>query len=98
MARREWEREGRVPLHTLRADIDFGRAEAHTNYGAVGVKAWIYRGEAGQLVTPAPSAPPRSMGRGAPTAVLEEPEEDLPIPEGPAIFEPDEPDEEEGQA
>src|SRR5207249_10060177 len=36
MARREWEREGRVPLHTLRADIDFGRAEAHTSYGAVG--------------------------------------------------------------
>ena len=97
MARREWEREGRVPLHTLRADIDFGRAEAHTNYGAVGVKAWIYRGEAGQLVAPPPAASPRSMGRGAPTAqpVPEEPEEDLPIPEGPAIFEPDE---EEGEA
>lgn len=91
MARREWEREGRVPLHTLRADIDFGRAEAHTTYGAVGIKAWIYRGEAGQLVAPAaPSAPPRSMGGRAPVAVTEENEEDLPIPEGPAIFEPDE--------
>ena len=90
MARREWEREGRVPLHTLRADIDFGRAEAHTTYGAVGVKAWIYRGEAGQLVVPAATASPRSMGGRVPTVVPEESEEDLPIPEGPAIFEPDE--------
>jgi small subunit ribosomal protein S3 len=37
--------EGRVPLHTLRADIDFGRAEAHTTYGAIGVKVWIFKGE-----------------------------------------------------
>src|SRR5438128_3172373 len=43
MARREWDREGRVPLHTLRADIDFGRATAKTTFGAIGVKAWIYK-------------------------------------------------------
>lgn len=45
MARTEWYREGRVPLHTLRADIDYGLAEAHTTYGRIGVKVWIYRGE-----------------------------------------------------
>ena len=45
MARREWYREGRVPLHTLRADIDYGQAEAHTTYGAIGVKVWIFKGE-----------------------------------------------------
>jgi len=45
IARREWYREGRVPLHTLRADIDYGQAEAHTTYGVIGVKAWIYHGE-----------------------------------------------------
>lgn len=45
MARREWYREGRVPLHTLRADIDYGFAEAQTTYGKIGVKVWIYRGE-----------------------------------------------------
>jgi small subunit ribosomal protein S3 len=45
MARREWYREGRVPLHTLRADIDYGLAEAKTTYGVIGVKVWIFRGE-----------------------------------------------------
>jgi len=45
MARSEWYREGRVPLHTLRADIDFGIAEAKTKYGQIGVKVWIFRGE-----------------------------------------------------
>ncbi len=45
MARREWMREGRVPAQTLRADIDFARAEALTTYGRIGVKVWIYRGE-----------------------------------------------------
>lgn len=45
MARREWYREGRVPLHTLRADIDYGFAEARTTYGTIGVKVWIYKGE-----------------------------------------------------
>lgn len=45
MGRREWYREGRVPLHTLRADIDFGIATAHTNSGTVGVKVWVYKGD-----------------------------------------------------
>ena len=45
MSRREWYREGRVPLHTLRADIDFGLAEARTSSGRVGVKVWIYKGD-----------------------------------------------------
>ncbi len=45
MGRREWYREGRVPLHTLRADIDYGTATARTTVGAIGVKVWVYRGE-----------------------------------------------------
>ncbi len=45
IARREWYREGRVPLHTLRADIDYGFTEAHTTYGVIGVKVWIFKGE-----------------------------------------------------
>jgi small subunit ribosomal protein S3 len=45
IARTEWYREGRVPLHTLRADIDYGTAEAHTTYGVIGVKVWIFKGE-----------------------------------------------------
>ena len=45
IARSEWYREGRVPLHTLRADIDYGLAEATTTYGVIGVKVWIFKGE-----------------------------------------------------
>jgi len=45
LARREWYREGRVPLHTLRADVDYGFAEANTTYGKIGVKAWVYKGD-----------------------------------------------------
>ena len=45
IARSEWYREGRVPLHTLRADIDYGFAEAKTTYGIIGIKVWIYKGE-----------------------------------------------------
>ena len=45
MSRREWYREGRVPLHTLRADVDYGVAEAKTTYGIIGVKVWIFKGE-----------------------------------------------------
>ena len=45
IARREWYRDGRVPLHTIRADIDYGLAEAHTTFGAIGVKVWIFKGE-----------------------------------------------------
>ncbi|CAL4326570.1 30S ribosomal protein S3 [Buchnera aphidicola] len=45
IARREWYREGRVPLHTLRANIDYSTSEAHTTYGVIGVKVWIFKGE-----------------------------------------------------
>jgi len=45
MGRKEWYREGRVPLHTLRAKVDFGTAEARTTMGAIGVKVWIYHGD-----------------------------------------------------
>lgn len=62
IARYEWYREGRVPLHTLRADIDFGVAEALTTYGRIGVKVWIYRGEIlpeGRRHEPEHRRPPR---------------------------------------
>ena len=45
IARTEWYREGRVPLHTLRADIDYGVSEAHTTYGIIGIKVWVFKGE-----------------------------------------------------
>jgi small subunit ribosomal protein S3 len=45
IARCEWYREGRVPLHTLKADIDYGFSEAKTTYGVIGVKVWVYRGD-----------------------------------------------------
>jgi len=54
MSRTEWYREGRVPLHTLRADIDYGFSEARTTYGIIGVKVWIYKGE---VLPKAPSSP-----------------------------------------
>jgi small subunit ribosomal protein S3 len=66
MSRREREVQGKVPLHTLRADIDFGIAEAETTYGQIGVKVWIYRGD---VVTP------RRRRVEAPTVALEVPEE-----------------------
>jgi small subunit ribosomal protein S3 len=56
IARTEWYREGRVPLHTLRANIDYGFAEAHTTMGQIGVKAWIYKGE----LTPALAEKPET--------------------------------------
>jgi len=54
IARTEWYREGRVPLHTLRADIDYGVAEALTTYGIIGIKVWVFKGEifAGNTPTP----------------------------------------------
>jgi len=58
IARREWYREGRVPLHTLRADIDYGFSEAKTTYGVIGIKVWVYKGEVVQRSElPAASAP-----------------------------------------
>lgn len=57
MSRREREVSGKVPLHTLRADIDYGTAEAHTTYGVIGVKVWIYKGEILPQAKIAPTAP-----------------------------------------
>jgi small subunit ribosomal protein S3 len=61
IARTEWYREGRVPLHTLRADIDYGFAEAKTTYGVIGIKVWVFKGEVmaknEQPVLGAPAAP-----------------------------------------
>ena len=62
MARREWEKEGRIPLGTLRADISYGQVLARTTYGAIGVKVWIYRGD----IMPERQAAARGSGqRGA---------------------------------
>jgi small subunit ribosomal protein S3 len=99
MSRREWEREGRVPLHTLRANIDYGMAEALTTYGLIGVKAWVYLGDAAGMPRPPEPEPRRGPApapavAAAPVAVAREVEEaDVPIPEGPLTFEPDEPGE-----
>ena len=80
IARREWYREGRVPLHTLRADIDYGFAEARTTYGVIGIKVWVFKGEVmahnaepAQAPAPAPEReqpkrPPRRTGAGAKNA------------------------------
>jgi small subunit ribosomal protein S3 len=57
IARSEWYREGRVPLHTLRADIDYGLAEARTTYGVIGVKVWVFKGEVFDLETKAVDQP-----------------------------------------
>jgi small subunit ribosomal protein S3 len=56
MARVESYREGRVPLHTLRADIEFGQSEAHTTYGSIGVKVWLFKNEVIQQKKRAPRA------------------------------------------
>ena len=57
IARREWYREGRVPLHTLRADIDYGTAQAHTPSGVIGIKVWIFKGEVFNTVEQEESKP-----------------------------------------
>ncbi|MDR0701714.1 MAG: 30S ribosomal protein S3 [Azoarcus sp.] len=69
IARTEWYREGRVPLHTLRAHIDYGVSEAQTTYGIIGIKVWVYRGEAlgrNELPVAEPEAENRRGRRGAP--------------------------------
>jgi small subunit ribosomal protein S3 len=64
IARSEWYREGRVPLHTLRADIDYGFAEASTTYGVIGVKVWIFKGEVFGDAEEAPAeAKPKAGGK-----------------------------------
>jgi small subunit ribosomal protein S3 len=75
IARSEWYLQGRLPLHTLRADIDYGFAEARTTYGVIGIKVWVFKGEVmahnqepAQAPAPAPEAPrrPRRASSGAP--------------------------------
>ena len=66
MSRSEFYREGRVPLHTLRADIDYGFYEARTTFGRIGVKVWIYRGEAAQTRAEREAAAPRCGPASAP--------------------------------
>lgn len=67
IARTEWYREGRVPLHTLRADIDYNTSEAHTTYGVIGVKVWIFKGEIlggmAAVEQPEPAAQPKKQQR-----------------------------------
>ncbi len=63
IARTEWYREGRVPLHTLRADVDYGVAEAHTTYGVIGIKVWVYKGDVFDLYEE--SASESGKGKGA---------------------------------
>ncbi len=75
MSRRETEKDGRVPLHTLRADIDYGLAEAHTTFGRIGVKVWIYKGEIlpepkQQRPEPEEAAAPEAAATAATPAVL----------------------------
>jgi small subunit ribosomal protein S3 len=67
MSRREWDRDGRVPLHTLRAEIDFGQAEAKTTFGQIGVSAWIYRGDYAEPQVTA--SPPPEIGSERPAAI-----------------------------
>jgi len=75
IARTEWYREGRIPLHTFRADIDYGLSEAHTTYGVIGVKVWIFKGEVfdkAELAAEAATeeaAPAAAAAAAAPAAV-----------------------------
>jgi small subunit ribosomal protein S3 len=77
IARTEWYREGRVPLHTLRADIDYGTGEAKTNYGVIGIKVWVYKGEilskAEMLAALPGAAAPAAVPAAAPSDVPAEP-------------------------
>jgi small subunit ribosomal protein S3 len=72
IARSEWYREGRVPLHTLRADIEYGFSEARTTYGIIGIKVWVFKGlvmahnAEPQAAAPAPEAPAPRRPRGKP--------------------------------
>src|SRR5256714_4289856 len=79
MARREWDREGRVPLHTLRADIDFGRATAKTTFGAIGVKCWIYKDQI------SPQQRRLAIADGAPIGEAIAPQPEAPEPVAPRV-------------
>ena len=66
IARTEWYREGRVPLHTLRADVDYGTAEANTTYGIIGIKVWIFKGEVFDFAAVTEKKDEQKPGRGRP--------------------------------
>ncbi|QSX33465.1 30S ribosomal protein S3 [Shewanella avicenniae] len=66
IARSEWYREGRVPLHTLRADIDYATAESHTTYGVIGVKVWVFKGEVLDGIVPAAVEEPKQQPKRKP--------------------------------
>jgi small subunit ribosomal protein S3 len=74
MARREWDREGRVPLHTLRADIDFGRATAKTTFGSIGCKVWIYKDQISPAQRRVPPLPEEAPVPNPPEPVAAPPE------------------------
>ena len=73
IARTEWYREGRVPLHTLRADIDYGFAEAKTTYGVIGIKVWVFKGEVMPHNAEPQAAP--EPGAGGAEACAQDPQE-----------------------
>lgn len=83
MSRREAVMEGRVPLHTIRADIDFGRAEAHTTFGRIGVKVWVYKGEA-ESTRPERQHTP-SVSEAAAAARTDNPAQAAPAQAAPAV-------------
>src|SRR5665213_3443120 len=68
IARAEWSREGRVPLHTFRADIDYGLSEAHTTYGVISVKVWIFKGEIFEAARPEQA--PEVVTEGVPATAV----------------------------
>lgn len=85
MSRNETEKEGRIPLHTLRADIDYGLAEAHTTFGRIGVKVWIYKGD----ILPPPRKSPVAEESQVDGAAHEQPETERPaVVAAPAAPEP----------
>jgi small subunit ribosomal protein S3 len=84
MSRRETAMEGRVPLHTIRADIDFGRSEAHTTFGRIGVKVWIYKGEAVPERRAREERPPATEAPAAEAAPAQRPAAPPPAVERPA--------------
>jgi small subunit ribosomal protein S3 len=73
IARTEWYREGRVPLHTLRADIDYGMGEAKTTYGVIGIKVWVYKGEVMTKAEAQAAQSPAGLPAAAPTEAPAEP-------------------------
>ncbi len=82
IARREWYREGRVPLHTLRADIDYGTSEANTTYGIIGIKVWVFKGEVAAkseqpVVLDVPLEEPAKKVRRAPRPETAKPEDEV---------------------